>query len=82
MAYALTSKSQVTVPKQVRKALNVGPGEEIDYLIEADGRVVIFRSRPSPSGADNPFLKWRGTGILKMSTEDILRETRGDDCMR
>lgn len=82
MAYALTSKSQVTIPKQVRQALHIGPGEEIDYVIEADGRVMIVPSRPSPSGADNPFLKWRGTGILKMSTEDILRETRGDDCMR
>lgn len=49
MAYALTSKSQVTVSRQMRKALNVGPGEEIDYLIEPEGRVVIVPSRPDPA---------------------------------
>ena len=49
MAYALTSKSQVTVPKHIRKALNVGPGQEIDYVIEPDGQVVIVPSRPVSS---------------------------------
>ena len=82
MAYALTSKSQVTVPKQVRKALNVGPGEEIDCLIEADGRVVIFPSRPSPTKTDNPFLAMVGIGIRKRPTDDIIRQTRGEDWNR
>ncbi len=82
MAYALTSKSQVTVPKQVRKALNVGPGEEIDYLIEADGRVVIFPSRPGLDTTGNPFLAMVGIGIRKRPTDDIMRETRGEDWNR
>ena len=82
MSYALTQKSQVTVPKAVRLALGVGPGQAIDYEVLPDGRVIMVAAAPKPSGNDNPFLKWLGTGILKQSTEDILRETRGEDCMR
>ena len=82
MGYALTTKSQVTVPKAVRLALHVGPGEEIDYKVQANGTVVMFPVKKPALAVANPFLKWRGTGILKQSTEDILRETRGEDCMR
>jgi antitoxin PrlF len=82
MGYALTTKSQVTVPKAVRQALHVGPGEEIDYKVQANGTVVMFPVKKPVVTVENPFLKWRGVGILKQSTEEILRETRGEDCMR
>jgi antitoxin PrlF len=82
MGYALTTKSQVTVPKAVRLALGVQPGQEIDYEVKPDGQVLIFPVKKPDAKALNPFLKWRGTGILKKSTEDILRETRGEDAMR
>ncbi|MBW8755081.1 MAG: type II toxin-antitoxin system PrlF family antitoxin [Sphingomonadales bacterium] len=39
----LTSKSQVTVPKDVREALGVGPGEMVEFHVDADGRVTIAR---------------------------------------
>jgi antitoxin PrlF len=82
MGYALTTKSQVTVPKAVRQALHVGPGQEIDYKVHANGTVVMFPVKKAVAVVENPFLKWRGTGILKLSTEEILRETRGEDSMR
>ncbi|NQW12498.1 MAG: type II toxin-antitoxin system PrlF family antitoxin [Alphaproteobacteria bacterium] len=34
----ITSKAQTTIPKEVRGALGVGPGDAIEY--EIDGRVV------------------------------------------
>jgi antitoxin PrlF len=82
MAYALTTKSQVTVPKAVRLALGVLPGQEIDYEVKPNGQVIMFPVKKPDAQIVNPFLKWRGTGLLKKSTEDILRETRGDDAMR
>ena len=78
MPYALTSKSQVTVPKAVRKALGVGPGESVDYEVQADGRVIMFPVKAAPVEPENPFLKWIGTGISGMTTEEILNETRGE----
>jgi antitoxin PrlF len=82
MGYALTTKSQVTVPKAVRQALGIGPGEEVDYEVQANGRVVMFPVPKPAKSSINPFLKWRGVGVLKKSTEEILRETRGDESMR
>jgi antitoxin PrlF len=82
MGYALTTKSQVTVPKAVRQALGVQPGQEIDYEVKADGQVLIFPVKKPSVQEENPFLKWIGTGITGKSTEELLRETRGDDAMR
>lgn len=78
MSYALTSKSQVTVPKAVREHLGIGPGEEVDYEPLPDGSVRMV-AVPKPTIAENPFAKWRGTGVLKMPTDEIMRITRGDD---
>jgi AbrB family looped-hinge helix DNA binding protein len=37
----LTSKSQVTVPKDIRAALGIGPGSKVRFHIDADGTVSI-----------------------------------------
>lgn len=37
----VTSKGQVTIPKRVRDLLRVKPGDEIDFVIEDDGRVLV-----------------------------------------
>lgn len=40
----LTAKSQTTVPKSVRNALGVGPGDALEYVIEKKG--VSLRKLP------------------------------------
>ena len=40
----LTSKCQVTVPKEIRKALRLSPGNLVHFAIE-DGKAVL---RPAP----------------------------------
>jgi AbrB family looped-hinge helix DNA binding protein len=37
----LTSKGQVTVPKRVREFLRVRSGDQLDFVIEEEGRVVV-----------------------------------------
>jgi AbrB family looped-hinge helix DNA binding protein len=37
----LTTKSQITVPKDVRTALGVGPGQQVKFDIGEDGRVSL-----------------------------------------
>lgn len=84
MGYALTSKSQVTIPRSIRAHLGIQPGESIEFEALPDGRVVIFPARPvvAATQADNPFRQFMGIGVAGLSTEEILRETRGEDCMR
>ena len=49
----LTSKSQTTIPQSVRRALQVGPGDEIEYEI-VEGHVILTRARVG-SKTDDPF---------------------------
>ena len=37
----LTSKGQITIPSEVRKALNLQPGDRIDFFQDLDGRFVL-----------------------------------------
>ena len=37
----VTSKGQITIPREVRDHLHVGTGDKIDFVIEANGAVRI-----------------------------------------
>lgn len=39
----LTSKSQVTVPRDVREALGVGPGGKVRFDVDSEGRVTLAK---------------------------------------
>ena len=80
MSYALTVKSQVTVPKAIRQHLQLVPGQSIDYEPLPDGSVRITAA--AMASDVNPFLKFVGVGIRRRPTEEIMRETRGEDAMR
>jgi AbrB family looped-hinge helix DNA binding protein len=43
--HTLTSKAQVTIPKQVRDALGLRPGDRASFRIKANGEVVIERPK-------------------------------------
>ena len=77
---ALTIKSQVTIPKAIRMFLGIGPGERITFEPLSDGRVAIAPAEPiKKRKAKDPFTAMRGTSTSDLSTEDIMRMTRGDD---
>lgn len=80
MSYALTVKSQVTLPKAIRQHLQLVPGQSIDYEPLPDGSVRITAAKKPAD--DNPFLALVGIGIRRQPTEEIMRETRGEDAMR
>lgn len=48
----ITSKSQTTIPREVRKALAAGPGDLLGYRIE-DGRVILTKVK----AVDAAYLK-------------------------
>lgn len=37
----ITRKGQVTIPKRIREVLRVKPGDQIDFVVEDDGRVAV-----------------------------------------
>jgi len=55
-AARINSKGQITVPPEIRRALGVGPGDQL--LFEQDRKGVRVR----PERAGSPFEKYRGIG--------------------
>ncbi len=56
MLATLTSKGQVTLPKEIRDALNLSSGAKLDFALQPDGSVTV---RPMKNSLSSLF------GILK-----------------
>ncbi len=69
----VTQKGQVTIPLEVRRALGVEPGSEVDFDLDRHGaRLVVNRYR-----AAEEVMRMRGAGDVEMTTDEILALTRG-----
>ena len=53
----ITSKGQVTIPKEVRDRLGVGPGDRLEFVADRAGYRVCKRAGPSPFEKYVGFLK-------------------------
>ena len=74
MASRVTSKGQVTIPKSVRDALGLRPGDEIEFVKDTLG----FRVQKRVDGS--PFAKWRGylKDLEGQAPDELVAEMRGD----
>jgi antitoxin PrlF len=77
MATNVTSKGQVTIPKKVRDHLGIRPGSAVEFELTADGRVVLVHA--ASSRPPSAFARVRGRATSRMSTDEIMALTRGDD---
>jgi antitoxin PrlF len=69
----VTTKGQVTIPRNVREQLGILPETEVDFQ-EENGRFYIVKtSKYKPS---SKFKKLRGIATAKMSTDEIMNLTR------
>ena len=65
----ITSKGQITLPVEIRRALGVGPGDRVSFRTADDGRVVV-----EPETLD--LLSLRGavkTKVKGISVEQMQR---------
>ena len=73
----ITSKGQVTIPKDIRKASGLLPDTEVDFVM-SKGRVFLRkRSQDTRRGA-KLVAGLRGRGTVKMTTDEIMALTRGE----
>ncbi len=81
MGMPVTVKGQVTIPKPIRDLLGLTPGSRVEFDVEADGRVVLRRADGAPAVADRfaRFLNRPPGGWTGMTTDEIMRMTRGED---
>lgn len=75
----ITSKGQVTIPKAVREAAGLLPGTDVEFVIE-DGEVKVRRSARQPTPGQELVEHLRRAGKdFTMTTDEIMRMTRGED---
>jgi antitoxin PrlF len=76
---ALTTKSQVTLPKAIRDFLGVSPGQRVSFEPLPDGRVAISAANPANVPALDPVALLRGSATRRIKTNTVMTQTRGSD---
>lgn len=80
MATTMTVKGQVTIPKKVRDALRLVPGDSVDFDVNREGQVVVNKAGANRlSGKRDRFESARGTAQVKWRTDDLMKLLRGTD---
>ncbi len=69
----VTTKGQVTIPRNIREKLGIMPETEIEFQ-EDNGRFYIVKT--TQPKVTHKFRKLRGIATVKMTTDQILELTR------
>lgn len=78
MTTTLTSKGQVTIPKQIRDALNMAPGCSVKFAVNQEGDVVIHKVGARPGRKPDRFDAARGKSDVKWRTDDLMALLRAE----
>lgn len=88
MTTTLTIKGQVTIPKQIRDALNLQPGCKINFAVNDAGDVVLQKAdavstiaahkKAIKSAPKNKFEQVRGRADIQWRTQDLMRLLRSE----
>ena len=79
MATTMTVKGQVTIPKKVRDALSLSPGDSVDFDVNPEGQVVVQKAGGRPASKHDRFEAARGKAQVKWRTDDLMALLRGKD---
>lgn len=79
MATTMTVKGQVTIPKMIRDALRLSPGDGVDFAVNAEGQVVIRKAGARPASRRDRFEMARGKANVKWRTDELMALLRGED---
>lgn len=75
----VTTKGQVTIPREIRERFHLQPGTDVEFLPQGDAVVI----RPANGKKMTPFQRWieraKGSATARLSTDEIMAMTRGED---
>ncbi len=79
MPIKVTSKGQVTIPVAIREQAGFLPGTEIEFECDGDTvRIVRSKAPKGESRGQRAVRLLRGSGTVRMTTDEIMALTRGD----
>jgi antitoxin PrlF len=68
----VTQKGQVTIPLEVRRALGIHPGSDVEFELDEQGaRLLVDRER-----AAEEIARMHGCGDVELTTDEILALSR------
>jgi antitoxin PrlF len=83
MATRITVKGQVTIPKKIRDALQLAPGDGVEFEADDSGRFMVRKAQPSSTA---PGLRRRerrpqpkDEAQMRRRAEELLALLRGLD---
>jgi AbrB family looped-hinge helix DNA binding protein len=88
MTTTLTIKGQVTIPKQIRDALDLKPGCKINFAVNDSGDVILqkadaasaneAKNKIPKSAPKDRFEQARGRADIPWRTQDLMELLRGE----
>lgn len=78
MSTTLTIKGQVTIPKQIRDALNLKPGSQLDFALNKEGQVVLLKVGDKAARQPDRFEAVRGKAEIRWKTDELMTLLRAD----
>lgn len=73
----VTTKGQVTIPKEIREALGIEPGDEVDFE-QVGSEYRLQKRAPTTEDGEDPFEKHRGSADSDETMPDRMRRLRGE----
>lgn len=73
----VTEKGQVTIPKELRDALGIGAGTEVEFEQRKD-TIVVRKTKDRTTRGARLVDRMRGRGDVEMTTDEIMALTRAD----
>lgn len=73
----VTTKGQVTIPKPVREALGIEPGDEVTFEQTEHG-YRLRKEAPTTAEGEDPFAKHRGRADSDATMPERMRRLRGE----
>ncbi len=79
MTTTMTVKGQVTIPKKVREALRLAPGDGVDFGVNDQGQIVVRKAGGRTAAQRDRFESARGKAQVKWRTDELMALLRGSD---
>lgn len=74
----VTSKGQVTIPKEIRRKLGINSHADVEFVVEGN-TVILRQAQGAPSRGKHVVESLRGRATVKMTTDEIMALTRGEE---
>ena len=71
----VTSKGQTTIPGEIRRALNIQPGDRLEYAVE--GKCATLRVSPGAQSLKGALASDRGRGMTFEQIRQAAAEASG-----